>query len=47
MIGNNGALAFYRAMGGREGDIRETELFGQKVQDLPIYWDDLERLAAA
>ncbi len=41
---NEGARAFYRRIGGQEGALDETLLYGQPVSILPVEWTDLARL---
>ncbi|MFT4619729.1 MAG: GNAT superfamily N-acetyltransferase [Sulfitobacter sp.] len=44
LSGNAGALAAYKALGGRLGAPVDADCFGNKVTDIPVYWDTLEAL---
>ena len=39
------ARAFYRRLGGVEGNVGADEMFGKAVSSLPVYWDDLAELS--
>jgi ribosomal protein S18 acetylase RimI-like enzyme len=44
MEGNTGARAFYRRIGGQEGALDQTLLYGQPVSIRPVEWLDLAHL---